>query len=168
MSYGSPIPYPSNPNPATDFAALDAIDIMGRLINGEAAGESYTGKVGVAYVIKNRYNKNLNEFGYKNEKNIMLKDKQFDGLKSKSLAYQPDTSLQAWKDSIFIAQDYFMNGLRYNNPIGKCLWFVTSSLYNNNTVTTSGKEYYTGWGGKSLVVEKVILGNHTFFRVDGY
>jgi|GEM_PF-667903 hypothetical protein len=169
MAYGESIPYPSNPNPTVDFANLDGIDILARLINGEAAGESYTGKIGVAYVIKNRHFENLPEFGGSNEKNIMLHPNQFDGLKSKTLAYQPNINLQSWKDSLFIAQDYFYYGLRYDNPIGNCLWFVGTNYYANHSYTSGGNEYYTGFGtGSSLVTEKVILGGHVFFLVDGY
>lgn len=71
---------------------------------------------------------------------------------------------QAWNDSLYIA----MNSGTQDNPIGKNLWFATTKYYR--PVVKDGVEYYD-WGmepKRVLENEKVTIGNHIFWRVEGY
>lgn len=164
MAYGDPIKNynPSNPWDLSHFSRLPAIDNLARMIYSEARGESLEGKRGCYHVVFNRIALNLSEFGGNTVNGVLLKQYQFTGMTTVS-AREPSTSTQAWKDSLNIA----MNGGA--NPIGSCLWFNTNALYKNRTRLRNGKEEYT-FNGSSYreVVEKRVIGNHTFFRVSGY
>ncbi|MFE6074703.1 cell wall hydrolase [Paenibacillus sp. NPDC057886] len=103
---------------------------------------------GVAWVMSNRVDKNLSEFGGNTYKGVILKTNAFEGMTS-SNARQPNTSSTAWSDSI----EQALASSRLSNPIGTCLWFVTNT--------------YFGAGNKKIV-EKKVLGDHTFYRVEGY
>ncbi len=93
----------------------------------------------------------------------LLKSGQF--AMTGTAALQPDTSSQAWADCLDIAQ----NLAGKTNPIGTCLWFCTNSYYNKVVSTENGVEKYKfGKNNPIPVVEKCIIGNHAFFRVDGY
>jgi len=50
------------------------------------------------------------------------------------------------------------------------MWFVTNSYYEDNSRTYNGQEQYTFNGGSTWknIVEKNVIGSHTFFRVTGY
>ncbi|WP_226681586.1 cell wall hydrolase [Sutcliffiella horikoshii] len=148
----------------TEFQGLTSTDLLARLIYSEAEGESLTGKRGVAYVVKNRINKNLSVFGGNTYSGVILKQGEFQGMTT-SRARCPQTSTQAWKDSLSIATN---SG---TNPVGKTLWFNTNSVYKARSFPFPGwLDGYTFDGGISYseVVEKVIVGNHTFFRVYPY
>lgn len=80
-----------------------------------------------------------------------------------ALAHTPNTSLQAWKDSCDIAVITISNP----DPIGKCLWFNTNATYNSR-LNSTGKYTFDGGVTYKTVVEKVVIGNHTFFRIEGY
>jgi len=62
------------------------------------------------------------------------------------------------------------NSATQYNPIGACMWFVTNSYYEDNSRTYNGQEQYTFNGGSTWknIVEKNVIGSHTFFRVTGY
>ena len=156
---GEPIEYIDG---YTEYQSLYVTDVLTRLIYSEAAGESYSGKQGVAYTVWNRLAIDLPEFGSTVKEICTNPANAFDGMKT-SLAHTPDRSTQAWYDSCYIA----VTGVSNNNPIGKCLWFNTNDLFNSR-LNFSGK--YTFDGGKTYktIVEKVVIGNHTFFRVEGY
>lgn len=146
----------------SEFDALDSVDILARLIYSEARGESLQGKRGVAHVVANRKKKNSTEFGGGTVKGVALKKYQFSGMTTSS-ARCPDTAAQAWKDSLSIA------GNSGTNPIGNCLWFNTNAKYKERVTLKNGVEYYTHPGSTAKkVTQKYVIGNHTFWLVEGY
>lgn len=164
MAYGDPITN-YNRNNLWDFShfrSLPAVDNMARMIYSEARGESLEGKRGCYHVVLNRVAQNLSEFGGSTINGVILHSGQFSGMTTAS-ARQPNRSTQAWTDSLNVA----LNG--GPNPIGGCLWFNTNALYSNRTRIRNGKEEYSFNGSTYReVVEKRVIGNHTFFRVSGY
>lgn len=163
--YGEPLAnIGSDPWDLTEFIGRDSVDLLARMVYAEARGESVEGKRGCAHVAKNRKAKNLSEFGGNTYEGVLLKKYQFEGMTTES-ARKPDLSSQAWQDSLNIA----MNMSTTPNPIGNCLWFVTNSYYATRVSYKDGVEYYTFPGSTARkVVEKKVIGNHTFFRVEGY
>lgn len=148
----------------SEFAGRDSVDLLARMIYSEARGESYKGKQGCAHVAKNRKAKNTTEFGGNTYEGVLLKKYQFAGMTTES-ARKPDLTSTAWKDSLEIAS----NMATTTNPIGSCLWFVTNTYFKSHSRTKDGVEEYTFDGTNyRKVVEKVVIGNHTFFRVQGY
>ncbi|RAV00178.1 cell wall hydrolase [Paenibacillus sp. YN15] len=162
MAWGDPI---QNLSGLSEFDPLDVVDIMARLIYSEARGESTEGKVGVRKVLDNRYDHPArdSEFGGDTYKEIMLKPYAFEGLTTIS-AREPDTNSTAWDDCVSVT----LGTLSVPNPIGNCLWFVTNSYFNNNVIQSGGEEYWNFGAGNKKIVEKVIVDNQTFFRVEGY
>lgn len=158
MSYGEAL------NSTDDLKGRDGIDLLARMIYSEAGNQTEKGKRGCAFVAKNRKDRNETQFGGNTWEGVLLKAYQFSGMTTTNVL-KPDTSSDGWKDSLDIAQ----NLSKKTNPIGGCLWFNTNSLYSKQTKTEGGKEYYKfGSGAYNEVVEKVVIGNHTFFRVSGY
>lgn len=158
MSYGEAL------NSTDDLKGTDGIDLLARMIYSEAGNQTEKGKRGCAFVAKNRKDRNETQFGGNTWEGVLLKAYQFSGMTTTN-ALKPDTSSNGWKDSLDIAQ----NLSKKTNPIGGCLWFNTNSLYGKQTKTEGGKEYYRfGSGAYNEVVEKVVIGNHTFFRISGY
>lgn len=147
----------------TEFSGRDSVDLLARMIYSEARGESWAGKQGVAFVASNRKARNSSEFGGGTYEGVILCPGQFEGMTTLS-AREPDTASVAWSDSLYIAS----NMSTQNNPIGTCLWFVTNTYYNANSRIYYGQEQYTFGGSYIDVVEKVVIGNQTFFRVAGY
>lgn len=156
MGYGDPL------NSSSELHGRNSIDLLARMIYGEAEGESEKGKRGCAFVAKNRKQRNSSEFGGSTWEGVLFKG--FSGFTS-SRALKPDINSQAWKDSLNIAQNLSSK----TNPIGNCLFFNTNSLYARKTRTSNGKEQYTFNGNDYRnVTEKHVIGNHTFFLVSGY
>ncbi|MEK4671326.1 cell wall hydrolase [Niallia sp. FSL R7-0271] len=147
----------------TEFSGLSNTDLLARLIYSEAGGESLNGKRGVTYVVKNRIAKNSSTFGGNTYSGVILKKGEFAGM-TESGARCPSTSTTAWKDSLSIATS------PGTNPVGKTLWFNANSTYNARSFPFPGYEGYSFDGGSSYikVVEKYVIGGHTFFRVQGY
>jgi hypothetical protein len=150
------------------FSNLNETDVIARMLFSEARGESYEGKRGCAFLLRNRRAKNLSEFGGNTLKNIVLhgNGSQFAGMTTAS-ARDPGSigQLAAWSDCMDIAA----NIESISNPIGGCLWFWTNTLFNSRRRVVSGVEQIDLVSGSYRdVVEKVIIGNHTFFRVTGY
>ncbi|MNJ51819.1 Cell Wall Hydrolase [compost metagenome] len=147
----------------SEFDGLDSVDLLARLIYSEASVESLTGKRGVYYVVSNRKAKNSSEFGGNTVAGVVLKKSQFSGMTTNN-ARCPDKDSTAWKDSLSVAS----NG--GTNPIGKCLWFNGNDKYKERITTDKdGNEFYTHPGSTAKkVVEKVVIGKHTFWRVEGY
>jgi len=158
--YGEPL---SDLTGLTEFQGRDSVDLLARMIYSEARGESWAGKQGVAHVAKNRKAKNSTEFGGGTYEGVILKPGQFVGMTTIS-ARQPDLNSQAWADSLYIAS----NLSTQDNPIGTCLWFVSNSYYSSHSRIYNGQAQYTFGSGYVNVVEKVVIGNQTFFRVTGY
>jgi hypothetical protein len=135
---------------------------MARLIYSESRGESITGKRGVARVVVNRQLKNLSEFGGSSARGVILNTPGgFVGMTT-SDARCPNTGSTEWLDSLSVANDIG------TNPVRQSLWFNTNTVFINQS-RNGGTEYrFPGTSTYKSVVEKYIIGNHTFFRVSGY
>lgn len=88
MAMGDPLP---NLPGLTEFDNIDTTDLLARLIYAESSTQSKTGKAGVAWVVSNRVDKNLSEFGGNTYKGVILKTNAFEGMTSIN-ARQPNTS----------------------------------------------------------------------------
>lgn len=164
MAYGEPLDNKGSGDwDFTEFEGRNSVDLLARMIYSESRGESEEGKRGCAFVAKNRKAKDSSEFGGDTYEGVLLKKYQFSGMTTSS-ARKPDLTSDAWKASLDIAK----NMSKKTNPIGKCLWFRTNKSYKDNTRTKDGKEEINFSGKYSEVVEKKVIGNHTFFRVKGY
>ncbi len=159
--YGEPL---ENGSGLSEFEGRDSVDLLARMIYSEARGESWAGKQGVANVAKNRKAKNSSEFGGGTYEGVLLHPGAFAGMTTLS-AREPDLTSQAWNDSLYIAS----NMATQDNPVGLCLWFVTNSYYSSHSQVVDETEQYTFDGSTWIdVIEKYVIGNHTFFRLTGY
>ncbi len=151
----------------SEYTGRDSVDLLARVIYGEAEGESEEGKRGVAFVVANRKAKNSSEFGGNTyEKVILYKVNgtySFNAMET-TRCLKPNTSSQAWQDCLRIASNMVTNV----NPIGSCLWFNGKSYYNSVIKITNGIEQYTFGSGYRDITEKYTIGNHIFFKVTGY
>lgn len=159
MGYGEPL---KDKEGLSEFEGRDSVDLLARMIYAEARGESLKGKKGCAHVAKNRKAKNSTEFGGDTYAGVLLRSGAFAGMTTKA-AREPDLKSDAWKECLDIAS----NMSTTTNPIGKCLWFVTNDYFAKHSRVKDGKEQYL-FSAYCDVVEKVVIGNHTFFRVSGY
>lgn len=149
----------------TEFNGLTNVDLMARLVYAEARGESYSGKKAITQLVMNRQHKNISEFGGNTLSSVVLKSPGgFVGMTT-SYARCPSTSGSEWLDSLTAA----------TNPgsdlIGDSLWFNTNSLFSqqSRTGSTGYLEYkFPGTSNYIRVMEKHVVGGHTFFRVYGY
>ncbi|MEK4277679.1 cell wall hydrolase [Paenibacillus sp. FSL R7-0026] len=160
MAMGDPLP---NLPGLTEFDNIDTTDLLARLIYAESSTQSKTGKAGVAWVVSNRVDKNLSEFGGNTYKGVILKTNAFEGMTSIN-ARQPNTSSTAWTDSV----EQALASSRLSNPIGKCLWFVTNTYFASKVIKSGATEYWNFGAGNKKIIEKKVLGDHTFYRVEGY
>ncbi|GMK37474.1 hypothetical protein PCCS19_05280 [Paenibacillus sp. CCS19] len=160
MAWGDPV---ADLTGLSEFNSLDVIDVLARLIYGEADNQSRIGKAAVAWIVSNRVDKNMKEFGYNSYKDVCLYPGAFDGIKLLK-ARQPDTSSTSWSDCLSEA----VSATRSANPIGTCLWFVTNSKFSSAVIKSGGVEYWNFGPGNKKIVEKVVIEDHTFFRVEGY
>lgn len=159
MTYGEAIS-------ASERSGRPGLDLLARMIYAEALGESEMGKRGVACVARNRKDHaKASEFGGTTYKDVVLASGQFSSITTSNFL-KPDLNSTAWKDSLNIA----LNMDTVVNPISACLWFNTNDTYKNRTKTENGVEKYkfSGTDKYQQVVEKKVLGNHTFFRVINY
>lgn len=160
MAWGDPV---SDLPGLSEFDSLDVVDVVTRCIYAEARGESQEGKAGVVWVISNRVDKNLSEFGGDSYKSVVLKPSQFEGM-TQLAARQPDNTSTAWDNCL----SETLAATRSPNPIGTCLWFVTNAYFTNHVINSGVTQYWNFGAGNKKIVEKVVIGNHTFFRVEGY
>ncbi len=158
--YGEPL---ENESGLSEFEGRDSVDLLARMIYSEARGESWAGKQSVANIAKNRKAKNLSEFGGDTYEDVLLYPNAFEGMTTLS-AREPDLDSQGWNDSLYIA----LNMSTQDNPIGSCLWFMTNALYNATVIIDGNTEQYDFGTGPKEVVEKYVVGNQTFFKVEGY
>lgn len=158
MGYGDPLAS------TADLYDRSAIDLLARMMYGEARGESSTGRSACMWIAKNRVARNSSEFGGSYYQDVILYPGAFLGVWTDA-ALRPDLSSAAWNDCLSIAQNYYSS---YGNPIGTCLWFNTTSYYNSVIRVVNGVEQYNLGTGYLNVVEKYVIGNHTFFKVQGY
>lgn len=158
MPYGTCLTSSSQLNNLTD-----SVDLLARLIYGEAGNQSWAGKQGVAFVASNRKNYDINNnssyFGGTTYKSVILYDTQFSGIWNNG--YCPDTSGSAWSDSLYIAE----NMATQSNPIGDCLWFVRNDVFTANSRTHNGVLQYNFGAGWKNVTEYHVIDQQTFFLV---
>jgi hypothetical protein len=157
MANGDPVPQIDN---RTEYQYLLPQDIIARVIYSEAQGESYQGKQAVHYVIVNRLLLDMGEFGHSTWEICTNPVNSFDGMKT-TAAHAPTTSSQAWQDSIYIAIT------NTTNPIGHCLWFNRNDVFKNNCNAAMTEYKFPGTSIYKKIVEKYVIGNQTFFRVEG-
>lgn len=159
MAYGDCL---TDQSGLSEFNGRDSVDLLARVMYAEARNQEYVGRQGVCWVVKNRIAKNLPEFGGNTFAGVILSG-DFKGMYDYA-ARCPNTTEYGWTSSLYIAQ----NHTTQYNPIGTCLWFNTNTYYNNHSRISGGVEQYNGFGtGWKNVVEKVVLKDHTFFRVEG-
>ncbi|MDN3439084.1 cell wall hydrolase [Planococcus sp. APC 3900] len=127
--------------PATGFtgsltrAKLSDVDMMARVVHGEARGENYTGQVAVAAVILNRIDSSLfpnSTYNVIFQRNAFtaVNDGQY-GLKPNSTAYQAvKAAVKGWDPSL--------GATYYYNPSG-----VTDTwIFSRTTITKIGKHVF--------------------------
>lgn len=154
----------------TEFDGLSNLDLLARLIYSEARGETTQGLYGVARVVHNRVLKNLTEFGGSSVKGVILKTPGgFVGMTTVDARCPYTDGVQGaeWRAALQAANIYGTEP----NPVGKTLWFNTNSVYSSRVIKDSqGKDTYKfpNISYYQTVVEKYIVGGHTFFRVSGY
>lgn len=159
MTYGEAIS-------ASERAGRPGLDLLARMIYAEALGESEMGKRGVACVARNRKDHaKASMFGGTTYKDVILCDGQFTSITTSNFL-KPDLNSTAWKDSLNIA----LNMDTVVNPISACLWFNKNDDYKTHTKIENGVEKYLFPGTEKYqqVIEKKVLGGHTFFRLSGY
>ena len=93
------------------------LDRVSRCVFAEARGESYEGKIAVAWVIKNRCNSKK----YGNNISEVTRPGQF-ATWNKPI---PKNEENAWKECIQAAQDVFVNGV--NDPTQGSTHFLSGS-----------------------------------------
>jgi len=136
---------------------IDNVDLLARLIYSEAESETEEGKRGVAFVASNRKETS----GFPNTyKEVILQKGQFDGIWTKR-ALKPDTSSQAWKDSLDIAS----NMATKKNPIGTRTYFQREdSLKTLDKSGTNGT--YKGTNSWTSFSDGKIIGAHIFYTAN--
>lgn len=145
-----------------ELYSRDGIDLLARLIYAEAKNNSERKKRGVAYVVENRREQNLSKFGGNTLEGVILKDAQFPQITS-SYALQPDTTSAAWETSLDVAENLSSKV----NPVGDCLWYVSTAYYTRKVMTENGVEYLLDSDGAyKEVVEKVVIDNYTFYLLN--
>jgi hypothetical protein len=154
----------TNQSELNEFSGQEDVDLLARLIYSEARGESVEGWQAVGHIVRNRKMRNAGEFGGGTYSGVILKSGQFIGMTTQS-AREPDTSSIAWNDILYIA----LTIDNQRNPIDNALWFWTNTLFDSNTRTTSRGQFQLYFVGKwQDVTYKKVIGNHTFFLVNGY
>ncbi|MCT4686783.1 cell wall hydrolase [Vallitalea sp.] len=157
--YGEPL------NSNDELIGRDSVDLLARMVYGEAMSESFVGKEAVAMVAYNRKRYNDSEFGGNTYEGVLLHEPGFDSMQG-TIVLQPDLNSGDWESSLQIARN-----MPRANPIGKCLWFVKNNLYSTlSRINSEGNEEFKFNSSPfwKLVVEKQVIGNHTFFRLEGY
>ncbi|TKI56253.1 cell wall hydrolase [Brevibacillus antibioticus] len=157
MAYGEPLKRKSQ------LEDCSSTDLLARIIYAEAEGESEEGKRGVAFVIKNRKDRDSREFGGNTYKGVILKKSQFSAVDRDEML-QPDTSSRSWKDSLDIAK----NMSKKDNPIGDCLWFNADWMWEDQYDRVENTYTFPDGSKVHRVVEMHEIGKHVFFRVKGY
>lgn len=157
--YGAPLEDKSG---LTEFENCNSVDLLARMIYSEVGDQSKKCKRAVAYVALNRRNLNTAEFGEGGTfAAVILKKNAFEGMTTKA-AREPDTDSAAWKDSLEIAQ----NLSAQENPIGKCQFFVMTSLYKKKIKTVNGMtQYCFSSNDCETVINSYEIGSETFFEL---
>ena len=153
------LPYGKALSSSDELKNLSNIDLLARMIYGEARGESLEGMRGVAHVAYNRKDHSR----FPSSLSSVLLNGGFDGLYSAE-GLAPDTNSSSWKNSLDIA----MKMQNLENPIGNLLWFNATKTFENNLKVNGGKYKFGGTSTPVSVTNKKVIGNHTFFIVEGY
>lgn len=153
LPYGRPL---SN---KAELKNLSSIDLLARMIYGEARGESLEGMRGVAFVAYNRKDHSR----FPNSLSSVLLEGRFVGLSSPA-GLAPDTNSDSWKKSLDIA----LKMPNLSNPIGNLLWFNATKTFEKILKENGGKYKFGNTGTAVAVKNKKVIGNHTFFIVEGF
>ena len=143
-----------------EYSGLTEVDLIARCIFSEAGNQGNEGQRGVACVLRNRKGHRRFPNSYRE---IILQANQFSGMGT-GYAMRPDTSLANWIASVAVAKQISTVA----NPIGTCTFFKRNDVYNNSIVSSGPPEVIYFASTNVEVLEKVVIGNHTFFRVEGY
>ena len=134
------------------FRQLDGLSLLQCLVYGEASGEPIEGKIGVAWVVRNRA---LNPAWWgRTWKQVMLKRYQFSCFDDRN-AERIIKAFPNWCDS----------------PVFKeCRW-VASGVMNNDIQdnTFGANHYHAGYVAPSWsrgAEPTVIINNHIFYQLD--
>jgi N-acetylmuramoyl-L-alanine amidase len=115
------------------------VHLLARVINGEARGEPYIGKVAVAAVIINRLKSPLFPDTLKE---VITQPHAFTCIQDKQIFLTPDK--ECYKAALEAVQG--------NDPTGGCLFY-----YNPTTATSR-------WMKQRKPLTKIVIGNHVFMK----
>lgn len=127
--------------PATGFtgpltrAKLSDVDMMARVVHGEARGENYTGQVAVAAVILNRIDSSL----FPNSTyNVIFQRNAFTAVNDGQYKFKPNASAYQAVKAAVKGSDPSLGATYYYNPSG-----VTDTwIFSRTTITKIGKHVF--------------------------
>jgi RHS repeat-associated protein len=153
-------PSPDDPDEGTTYPP-DQIFLVARLIYGEAAGQPYIGKIGIAWVVRNRIAKRSREFGL-NLQQVVTRRWAFEAVTRNSPRYQESAqglALSGLEKSEFVASlaaaELVLNG-NVVDPTGGALWYMTPAAAETD-------EFWSGRIESGEVVQSAEIGGHLFF-----
>ncbi|WP_142827528.1 cell wall hydrolase [Planococcus soli] len=116
-------------------AKLSEVEMMARVVHGEARGESYTGQVAVAAVILNR----LDSSAFPNNTyNVIFQRNAFTAINDGQYNLKPNASAYQAVKAAFKGSDPSMGATYYYNPSG-----VTDTwIFSRTTITKIGKHVF--------------------------
>ncbi|TWT04405.1 cell wall hydrolase [Planococcus sp. CPCC 101016] len=127
--------------PSTGFtgpltrAKLSEVDMMARVVNGEARGESYTGQVAVAAVILNRMESSAFP---SSTYNVVFQRNAFTAVNDGQYSLKPNSSAYQAVKAAVKGSDPSLGATYYYNPSG-----VTDTwIFSRTTITKIGKHVF--------------------------
>lgn len=116
-------------------AKLAEVDMMARVVNGEARGEDYTGQVAVAAVILNR----MESSAFPNSTyNVVFQRNAFTAVNDGQYSLQPNASAYQAVKAAVKGSDPSLGATYYYNPSG-----VTDTwIFSRTTITKIGKHVF--------------------------
>ena len=127
--------------PSTGFtgpltrAKLSEVDMMARVVNGEARGESYTGQVAVAAVILNRMESSAFP---SSTYNVIFQRNAFTAVNDGQYSLKPNASAYQAVKAAVKGSDPSLGATYYYNPSG-----VTDTwIFSRTTITKIGKHVF--------------------------
>lgn len=116
-------------------AKLSEVDMMARVVHGEARGESYTGQVAVAAVILNR----MDSSAFPNSTyNVIFQRNAFTAINDGQYNLKPNASAYQAVKAAVKGSDPSMGATYYYNPSG-----VTDTwIFSRTTITKIGKHVF--------------------------
>lgn len=114
---------------------LSEVDMMARVVNGEARGESFTGQVAVAAVILNRMDSSL----FPNSTyNVIFQQNAFTAVNDGQYKLKPNASAYQAVKAAVKGSDPSLGATYYYNPSG-----VTDKwIFSRTTITKIGKHVF--------------------------